>query len=80
MNITVTTDEAVVLESLLNRALPAGHIRFEHPAEYLALQRVLGQLEKGLVEPLRSEYEQLVTAARTRVAAGFDGEIPGLRQ
>lgn len=43
-NLTITEDEALVLGEYFNRFDDTGDLSFRHPAEYLALQRIAGQI------------------------------------
>ncbi len=53
-------------------------LSFVHPAEYLALQRIAGQICKGTSAMFKPEYNELLAAVRARLANGFDGVVPGL--
>ncbi len=76
ITITLTKDQALVLCNLINRWDDEGKVRFECVAEYLALTKIGGQLDKCLVEPFRSDYGELLLAAQKRVGDGYEGEIP----
>ena len=69
VELQLSGDEALVLfEWLAQREQE----RREAPltAEDIALGRILGQLEKTLVEPFDANYAHLVAAARTRIVGG----------
>ena len=75
--VSLSQDEALVLFEFLARFEESGELSFAHPSEFLALEAVSGQLEKGLVHPLQSDFQTQLEAARRRVAQGFQGEYPG---
>lgn len=78
LNLVVTRDEALVLCELLARFTETDRLTLIHNAEFVALSRLSGQLEKMLVEPLGSDYEVVIDSARTRIAAGFEGLAPSV--
>ena len=75
-SLAISEDEALVLGEYFNRFDDTGDLSFRHPAEYLALQRIASQV--GATTPVffRRNYEELLQAARARIAAGFEGEVP----
>jgi hypothetical protein len=75
VTLNLTNDEAVVLFELLAHYDRTGELKLRHNAEFVVLNNVLASLEKSLVEPFRPEYEQLISAARERVAEGYDGPL-----
>ena len=79
VNITLSNDQALVLFELLARFEDTDEFTFKHAAEYLALLKVSAQLEKSLVEILKPNYLELLSAAREKVASGFEGTVPGLK-
>jgi hypothetical protein len=78
LQIEVSRDEALVLFELLARFQETGTLSVQHPAEFLALSQVAGQLETALVEPFAPEYRELLERARAKLAAGFEGAAPGM--
>jgi hypothetical protein len=76
--LTLTEDEALVLEAFFARFEAEGRLVLRHNAEYVALSRVSAQLESVLVQPLQPSYESQLASARERVAEGFEGVAPGL--
>jgi len=76
--LTLSEDEALVLESLFARFEQEGRIVLRHNAEFIALSRLSGQIEKVLVQPFLPDYDSLVASARERVAEGFEGIAPGV--
>lgn len=44
----------------------------------MALTAMLGQLETDLVEPFMINYDELLNAARERLAGGYEGLAPGV--
>jgi hypothetical protein len=78
-NFELTEDEALVLFEYFERFDETEDLSFLHPAEYLALQRIAGQVCKATSGMFKQNYGELVAAARGRIAAGFEGRVPGLR-
>lgn len=75
--ITLSADESLVLFELVCREIDINKTKrlpgvIDHPAEFWALDGVYGQLQKDLVEPFRSDYAELLAAARERVADARD--------
>ena len=64
IDITLTRDEAIVLFEFLSRFSDNNELSIKHPAEVTVLWRLTGLFEKILSEPFRSDYLQLVAAAR----------------
>jgi hypothetical protein len=80
VNITLTLDEALVLFEFFSRFEEAdGEFALRHNAEYIAFSRISAQLDKSLVEVFDANYAQRLGAARERVAAGYEGRAPGVR-
>jgi hypothetical protein len=74
--IRLTRDEAVVLFELLSRwesdeekDYPPDNC-FEAAGETSALLQILAQLESQLAEPFRSDYGEILKAARQRLSHG----------
>lgn len=79
INITLSHDEALVLFEFFSRFCDEGYdFTLRHTAEYLAFMRISAQLDKALVKPFQPQYTELLRAARDRVAAGFEGQAPGV--
>jgi hypothetical protein len=79
ITINLSDDEALVLFEFLAREIDDNLEKrldtlINHPAEFWALNSVHGALEKILVEPLASNYGELVALARQRVMAACDPE------
>jgi hypothetical protein len=79
VNITLSNDEALVLFEFLARFENTDEFTIKHSAEYLALLKVSAQLEKTLVEILKPNYLELLNSAREKIATGFEGEVPGMK-
>jgi hypothetical protein len=71
-NITVelTADEALVLFEFVARFTNDDTLTIEHGGEKAALWHLCAALEKTLVDPLESNYDELLSAARDRLAEG----------
>ena len=67
VQIDLTGDEALVLFEWVSRFNKREDVEFEDQAEQRVLWDVEASLEAALVEPFRSEYVQLLAAARARV-------------
>lgn len=76
--LSITEDEALVLFEFFARFGDTDKLQFEHAAEYLALQRVSAQIDKTTSAMFSPEYKSLLAGARERIAAGFEGEFPGM--
>lgn len=71
-SLTISEDEALVLGEYFNRFGDTGDMSFRHPAEYLALQKIAGTTPAFFSK----NYHELLQAARNRLAAGFEGDVP----
>lgn len=70
----LSRDEALVLFEWLSRLTDDdAQAPVVHPAEEIALLRVLGRLEKALVEPFDPRYREILAAARARLAGDAAG-------
>jgi hypothetical protein len=78
-SLTISEDEALVLGEYFNRFDDSGDLSFRHPAEYLAFQRIAGQVDATTPAFFSKNYNELLQAARNRLAAGFEGEVPCLK-
>lgn len=76
--LSVTEDEALVLFEFFYRFDETEKLQFAHAAEYLALQRVSAQIDKTTSAMFSPKYGALLAAARERIAAGFEGDVPGM--
>ncbi len=77
--ITLSSDDALVLFDFLAREIDDIKSKrlacvIEHPAEFWALNGILGDLQRELAEPFRSDYRELVAAARERLMDSSDPE------
>ncbi|WP_296507810.1 hypothetical protein [Rhodoferax sp.] len=80
VTLELSRDEALVLEGLFARFEHVHSLALKHNAEFIALSRISGQIEKALTEPFQSDYMTLLGAARSRVAEGYEGLAPGVSQ
>ncbi len=71
IELPLTPDEALVLFAWLGRFNNSDH-EFEDQAEQRVLWNLEAMLESELVEPFRSDYLELVAAARGRVRDSTD--------
>ena len=77
-SIKFSEDDALVLFEYLERFDDTDNLSFVHASEYLALQKLHGQLCKTTSAMLRKDYGELLALARSRIAEGFEGEVPCL--
>ncbi len=75
----ISEDEALVLFDYFSRFDETDDLSFHHPAEYIALQRLAGQIDKTTSAMFKPDYIQLLAAARHRIADGFEGQVPCLK-
>jgi hypothetical protein len=78
VTLKLSHDEALVLEALFARFEMDDRLTLKHNAEFIALSRISGQIEKALVEPFQADYLLLLAAAQARVAEGYEGLAPGV--
>jgi hypothetical protein len=72
----ITEDEAITLFEYFARFDDSDNLAFEHPAEYLAIQRLSAQIEKTTSAMFKPEYKELLNESRNRISEGFEGYIP----
>lgn len=78
--IKLNEDEAIVLFEYFNRFDGTDSLSFEHAAEYLALQKLAGQIDQTTAAMFKPNYKELLEQARSRIAEGFEGEVPGSKK
>ena len=78
--LNLSEDDALVLFDFFSRFDDTDRLEFVHPAEYLALQRISAQIDKTTAAMFKPEYRELLNAARERIATGFEGSVPGMRE
>ncbi len=76
--LTLTDDEVLILFEFFERLEERDELKFAHPAEWIALGRLTGQLESILWQLFASDWDKLLADARARRAEGFEGRISGL--
>ena len=79
-SIKLNEDEAIVLFEYFNRFDDTDSLAFEHAAEYLALQKLSGKINKTTSAIFKPNYIELLENARSRIADGFEGDVPGLKK
>jgi hypothetical protein len=77
--LNITEDEAVVLFEFFHRFDESDKLEFTHSAEYIALMKIAGQIDRTSPAFFDQEYESLLGSARQRIAEGFEGEVPGMK-
>ncbi len=78
-SISLSEDDAVVLFEYFSRFDETDDLSFHHAAEYLALQRLAGQIDQTTSAMFKPNYGDILQAARSRIADGFEGDVPCLR-
>jgi phage terminase small subunit len=76
--LSLSEDEALVLFEFFSRFDDTGRLEFRHPAEYIALQHIAGEIDKTTAAMFKTDYQILLEQARSRVADGFEGDDPGM--
>jgi len=76
--LTISENQALVLGAFFNRFDETDKLEFAHPAEYLALMNLAGQIDRTTPAFFSSDYESLLENARNRIAEGFEGNVPGI--
>ncbi len=70
---TLKGDEALVLLEMLSRSIDGNEpLRIRNAAEYYVLMSIQCDLEKHLIAPFASSYQELVIEARQRVQGTLD--------
>lgn len=72
----ITEDEALVLFEFFERFDDTDRIEFKYAAEYIALMRLSGQIDKTTSAMFKANYDALLSEARKRISEGFEGEVP----
>jgi len=62
--IDLTKDELLVLFECLHRICETNIVAISHHAEAVVIDKLAGQLERGLAEPFKVGYQQVLQAAR----------------
>lgn len=78
-NIKISEDEAVVLFEFFERFDDTDELYFVHPAEYISLQHVAGQICKTTSAMFRKDYGTILDEARARLTDGYESDFPPLR-
>lgn len=74
-NIKLSDDDVVVLFEFFERFDDKGKLYFVHPAEYIALMKISAQIDKSTSAMFDKNYIKILTAARKRIAEGFENEF-----
>ena len=78
-NVELTEEETLCLHQYFERVDETEDLSFLHPAEYLAFQRIAGQVCKASSAMLESNYNKLLELARHSVAHGATAEWASLK-
>jgi hypothetical protein len=74
--IELSRDQALVLSHMLYRYQQTDRLALASNAEFVALSSLAAQLNTALVGPFMSNYDELLNAARERLAGGYEGLAP----
>jgi hypothetical protein len=77
--IEISEDEAIVLFEYFARFGDTNNLEFEHPAEFVALCKISGQIDKTTAAMFKPEYAELLANARNRIAGDYEGDYPGMK-
>ncbi|MDH4280996.1 MAG: hypothetical protein OEW83_23255 [Acidimicrobiia bacterium] len=75
--IDLTDDELLVLFECFHRVCETGRIAASHHAEVVVIDKIAGQLERGLTEPFDPSYPQSLASARSRVLSAYRQRMGG---
>lgn len=79
VKVAISEDEAVVLFEFFERFGEREELYFVHPAEYISLMKISAQIDKNITAMFQENYGEILREARNRIAEGFDGDIPQIR-
>ena len=74
--LTLSEDEAIVLFELFERFEETNSLKLEHAAEWIAIQKLSGQIDKTTSAMFDPKYDELLKMARERISDGFEDEYP----
>lgn len=73
--IDLTDDELLVLFECVHRMCETSRVAASHHAEVVVIDKIAGQLERGLTEPFDPDYAQKLASARSRILAGYQERV-----
>ena len=73
-NVELTEEETLCLHRYFERVDETEDLSFLYPAEYVAFQRIAGQVCKASAAMLKSNYNKLLEVARQSVGGGVSSE------
>ena len=77
MKIEITEEESLVLFEFFERFDDTEELYFVHPAEYIALQKIAGQVCTGSPAMFQENYREQLEEARENIAKGYEGDRKG---
>ena len=80
LNLKISEDDAIVLFEFFERFDEKEKLYFVHPAEYISLIKIAGQINKCTSAMFKSDYRDLLQMAREKIAEGFEGNFPELEK
>ena len=72
VGVNLSKDEALVIEDALFELDESDNRGVFDEAQWTAIWRLMGQLEKSLAEPFRDNYAELLSAAKRRITSSQD--------
>lgn len=73
-HVELTEEEILCLHQYFERVNETEDLSFLYPAEYVAFQRIAGQVCKASAAMLKSNYNRLIELARQSVGGGASGD------
>ena len=80
IQIEISEDEAIVLFEFFERFGEKEEMYFVHPAEYLALMKISGQIDKSTSAMFKENYVEILKKARENIADSFESDFPEIRE
>lgn len=79
-NLKISEDEAIVLFEFFERFDEKERLYFVHPAEYIALMKLSGQIDKTTATMFDPHFAAILSEARGRIADGFESDYPEIEK
>ena len=80
IQIEISVDEAIVLFEFFEKFDKKEEMYFAHPAEYLALMKISGQINKSTSAMFKENYVEILKKASENIAEGFESDFPEIRE
>jgi len=79
MEIEITEEESLILFEYFERFDETDDLSFTHPAEYIALQKIAGQVCKCSPAMFQENYKEQLQKARELITKGYERNTPCLK-